>query len=107
MVFEENDEAPEVAWEGKLPDGSWPPPSEGLFANGFVPVECKAGDLVVFPGTLDHLSLPNYSDLPRHTFQLHLVEGEREGFKWSDTNWLQYSGEGEFKKFLPIRKVGK
>ncbi|GMH50505.1 hypothetical protein TL16_g02580, partial [Triparma laevis f. inornata] len=105
MVFEENDDAPEIVWEGKLPDGSWPPPSEGLFANGFVPVECKAGDLVVFPGTLDHLSLPNYSDLPRHTFQLHLVEGEREGFKWSDTNWLQYSGEGgKFGKFLPIKK---
>jgi hypothetical protein len=26
-------------------------------------------------GELDHLSLPNYSELPRHTFQLHAVEG--------------------------------
>ena len=37
----------EVPWEGKLPDASWPPPSEGLFNAGFVPVEVKAGDLVV------------------------------------------------------------
>mmetsp|Transcript_13154 Transcript_13154/g.27025 ORF Transcript_13154/g.27025 Transcript_13154/m.27025 type:complete len:362 (+) Transcript_13154:31-1116(+) len=99
MVFADNDMAESVKWEGELPEGSWPPPSEGLFKNGFVPVECKAGDLVVFPGTLDHLSLPNYSDLPRHTFQLHLVDGEGAGFKWSDTNWLQY---GAGKKFLSI-----
>jgi phytanoyl-CoA hydroxylase len=77
-------------WEGAMPDGSWPPPCEGLFAAGFVPVECKAGDLVCFPGTLDHLSLPNLSASPRHTYQLHLVEGPNEGVTWSSENWLQY-----------------
>ena len=79
----------DVPWEGKLPDGSFPP-CDGLLQSGFVPIECKAGDLVVFPGELDHLSLPNFSKFQRHTFQLHLVEGERAGVKWSDSNWLQY-----------------
>ncbi|OEU10843.1 hypothetical protein FRACYDRAFT_160634, partial [Fragilariopsis cylindrus CCMP1102] len=55
----------------------------------FVPVEVKAGDLVVFCGTLDHFSLPNFSDKQRHTFQLHLVEGPNAGITWSPENWLQ------------------
>jgi len=88
------------AWEGKLPEGSWPPPSDGLRAVGFVPVECKAGDLVCFPGTLDHLSLPNTSDKPRHTFQLHLIEGPSAGVTWSEKNWLQI---GEGKTFLSMK----
>ena len=97
MIFVDNDyEGAGVAWEGRMPKNSWPPPSHGLFANNFVPVECKAGDLVVFPGTLDHLSLPNYSDLPRHTFQLHLVDGPGAGFRWSDSNWLQYPASKNF-----------
>jgi phytanoyl-CoA hydroxylase len=78
------------AWEGSLPEGSWPLPCEGLFANGFVPVEVRAGDLVCFPGTLDHLSLANRSADARHTFQLHLVEGPAAGVRWTASNWLQY-----------------
>jgi len=91
MVFE--DQVPpesSVPWEGSLPEGWWPPPSDGLFDAGFIPVECSAGDLLVFAGQLDHLSLPNLSQSPRHTFQLHLVEGPKAGIKWSDSNWLQY-----------------
>ena len=78
-----------VTWEGDLPNGS-SPPCQGLLDAGFVPVECKAGDLLVFNGEVDHLSLPNYSDLQRHTFQLHLVEGPKAGVEWSKGNWLQY-----------------
>eukprot|EP01045_Picozoa_sp_COSAG04_P005663 COSAG04_NODE_266_length_18562_cov_11.848995_2_plen_107_part_00 len=48
-------------WEGAMPSGSWPPPCAGLFGAGFLPVECEAGDLMVFAGELDHLSLPNFS----------------------------------------------
>jgi len=77
-------------WEGALPDGSWPLPCAGLFAAGFAPVEVRAGDLVCFPGLLDHLSLPNHSAAARHTFQLHLVEGPGAGVRWSKSNWLQY-----------------
>ena len=85
MIFE-NEEEDGVQWEGTVPEGG----AEGLFQAGFVPIECKAGDLLVFPGELDHLSLANYSDTPRHTFQLHLVEGPAAGVTWSHTNWLQY-----------------
>lgn len=90
MVFEElRDEGCAWEWEGKMPEG-WQPPSEGLKAKGFVPVQCEAGDLVVIHGQLDHLSLPNASSLPRDTFQLHLIEGPKEGIEWSGRNWLQY-----------------
>jgi len=96
MIFTNEPESKPIPWEGKIPgqdtgsvtneNSSW----QHLFEAGFVPVECNAGDLVVFPGELDHLSLPNYSDKQRHTFQLHLVEGEKAGVKWSEKNWLQY-----------------
>jgi hypothetical protein len=85
-------ESPAEAWDGMLPEG-WDPIThgcEGLFEAGFLPVECDAGDLLVFAGELDHLSLPNYSELPRHTFQLHAVEGPAAGIAWSPDNWLQY-----------------
>lgn len=98
-----------IPWEGKIPgdDGKIPTSSQAidnLFQSGFIPIECKAGDVLIFPGTLDHLSLPNYSNDDRHTFQLHLIEGEMGGadgtvgggVKWSETNWLQYPSGVEF-----------
>ncbi|KAI2492536.1 phytanoyl-CoA dioxygenase [Fragilaria crotonensis] len=85
----------DIEWEGQLPPNS-EPPCHGLLDAGFVPIECKAGDLLTFAGTLDHLSLPNYSDQQRHTFQLHLVEGEKAGVSWSRSNWLQYPKEEGF-----------
>jgi len=85
-----------IEWEGKLPDNWWPAPCDGLFDAGFIPIEVKAGDVVVFAGQLDHLSLPNFSSNPRHTFQLHLVDGPEAGVKWSDTNWLQYPDKRPF-----------
>ncbi|GBG31552.1 Phytanoyl-CoA dioxygenase domain-containing protein 1 [Hondaea fermentalgiana] len=57
---------------------------------GFVSVECKAGDLVLIHGQVEHLSLRNESDKQRHTFQLHLIEGPDKGITWSAKNWLQY-----------------
>jgi len=89
MIMETPVKDDSVPWEGLLPEGS-EPPCDGLLEAGFIPVECKAGDLVCFPGELDHLSLPNYSADARHTFQLHLVEGENAGITWANTNWLQY-----------------
>ena len=90
----EVDNEPSVSWEGGLPENGW----QGLFDAGFVPVECKAGDLLAFSGTLDHLSLPNHSDKARHTFQLHLVEGPEAGVEWSKSNWLQYPEGKPFEK---------
>jgi phytanoyl-CoA hydroxylase len=75
-----------VTWDGGLPENGW----RGLLDSGFVPIECKAGDLLTLSGQLDHLSLPNGSNRARHTFQLHLVEGTGAGVTWSPSNWLQY-----------------
>ena len=108
MIFRDHSELPDSpastvdspakAWDGMLPE-RWDPVTdgcEGLFEAGFLPVECEAGDLLVFAGELDHLSLPNYSSLPRHTFQLHAVEGPAAGITWSPDNWLQYPNSREF-----------
>lgn len=98
MIFEpsvDEDGLAAVPWDGKLPEDSLPP-CDGLFKAGFVPVECKAGDLLAFCGELDHLSLPNYSTLQRHTFQLHLVDGPDAGVTWAKSNWLQYPKGEEF-----------
>ena len=68
-------------WLGKVPGGSVKysaAADAALRAEGFVPLPVKAGDLVCFPGTLDHLSLANETAHSRHTFQLHLVEGPGE-----------------------------
>jgi phytanoyl-CoA hydroxylase len=86
-------EDPDVPWDGALPGDHW----ESLLAAGFVPVECRAGDVLVFCGTLDHLSLPNRTATSsRDTFQLHLVEGPSQGIEWSPLNWLQYPPEQSF-----------
>mmetsp|Transcript_3535 Transcript_3535/g.7024 ORF Transcript_3535/g.7024 Transcript_3535/m.7024 type:complete len:398 (-) Transcript_3535:241-1434(-) len=88
-----------ISWEGTLPANSLPiPECKGLYDAGFVPVPCKAGDLLAFCGKLDHLSLPNFSDRARHTFQLHCVEGDDAGVRWSRENWLQYPKGMEFMK---------
>lgn len=99
MIFNTVNINNSVPWEGKLPDKSLPAPQcTGLYDAGFIPVPCSAGDLVVFVGTMDHLSLPNTSNGARHTFQLHCVEGEGAGVTWSKTNWLQYPAESTFMK---------
>ena len=89
-------DSPAKAWDGQLPAGSEMPRCDGLFDAGFLPVECEAGDLLVFAGELDHLSLPNFSEAPRHTFQLHAIEGPSAGIAWSPDNWLQYPGGAAF-----------
>jgi phytanoyl-CoA hydroxylase len=86
----------EVSWDGSVPETG----VDGLLKAGFVPFECKAGDLVAFCGELDHLSLSNTSDRARHTFQLHLVEGPSENVTWSKTNWLQYRNQRPFLRLL-------
>eukprot|EP00931_Biecheleriopsis_adriatica_P007311 TRINITY_DN108610_c0_g1_i1.p1 TRINITY_DN108610_c0_g1~~TRINITY_DN108610_c0_g1_i1.p1 ORF type:complete len:349 (-),score=105.34 TRINITY_DN108610_c0_g1_i1:78-1088(-) len=100
MIFEDLDKDSKAwQWEGKMPDGS-EPPSKGLHEVGFKPVECEAGDLVVIHGQVDHLSLPNVSQKPRETFQLHLVEGPKKGITWSPRNWLQYPAGRDFPSLL-------
>ena len=67
--------------------------SMDLLQLGFLPIECKAGDVLLFCGTIQHLSMKNQSldsNNARHTFQLHLIEGPNVGVTWSPYNWLQY-----------------
>jgi phytanoyl-CoA hydroxylase len=90
MIFRQLNDDKKVPWDGKVPDNSLDSQRSGLYHHGFIPVPCKAGDLLAFTGALDHLSLSNYSSQARHTFQLHCVEGERVGVQWSKENWLQY-----------------
>eukprot|EP00525_Craspedostauros_australis_P013714 CAMPEP_0198124944 /NCGR_PEP_ID=MMETSP1442-20131203/41377_1 /TAXON_ID= /ORGANISM="Craspedostauros australis, Strain CCMP3328" /LENGTH=381 /DNA_ID=CAMNT_0043784459 /DNA_START=39 /DNA_END=1184 /DNA_ORIENTATION=+ len=94
LTFLQHHENDSVTWEGGLPK------DQSLWEAGFIPVECKAGDLLAFCGTLDHLSLPNFSDRQRHTFQLHLIEGPRAGVTWSPQNWLQYPLQQPFISLL-------
>lgn len=92
----------EITWDGNLPgtDESDVDTMKALLDAGFVPIECKAGDLLAFCGELDHLSLPNKSENARHTFQLHLVEGPNESVVWSESNWLQYEGGKPFQRLI-------
>ena len=126
LTFSIHHENPGVTWEGSVPESVevWKDneeddahrcnPSEDpahddddpepeISSMNFVPVEVEAGDLVLFCGTLDHFSLPNFSEEQRHTFQLHLVEGPNAGIEWSPSNWLQYeSEESERNEFLRL-----
>jgi len=97
-----------VSWDGGLPgqkeEGDDTDVVQSLLDVGFIPIECRAGDLLAFCGELDHLSLPNTSDSPRHTFQLHLVEGPSRGVVWSKWNWLQYPNG---KPFARLKDLGQ
>ena len=99
LTFKVHHENLDVPWEGATPksvlvgDENEEKIETEVSSMNFVPVEVKAGDLVVFGGTLDHFSLPNFSEEQRHTFQLHLVEGPNAGIEWSPSNWLQYESE--------------
>lgn len=96
MIFRHLNESKHVTWEGSIPENSTPPECKGLYEAGFVPVPCRAGDLLAFCGDLDHLSLSNCSSKARHTFQLHCIEGN--GTEWSRENWLQYPSDRAFMK---------
>jgi len=61
-----------------LSDQAWP------IETG-IPVEVKAGSLVVFQGQLPHYSAPNRSDKSRQAFTLHVTDGQTE---YASQNWL-------------------
>jgi phytanoyl-CoA hydroxylase len=50
------------------------------------PLEVEAGTLVVFHGRLPHYSAPNRSDVSRHAYTLHVVDGTA---RYAPGNWLQ------------------
>jgi phytanoyl-CoA hydroxylase len=64
----------------KLSDMAWPDNSTA------VPLECKAGSLVMFHGLLPHYSAPNRSAFSRHAYTLHVTDGATA---YSPQNWIQ------------------
>mmetsp|Transcript_27150 Transcript_27150/g.20316 ORF Transcript_27150/g.20316 Transcript_27150/m.20316 type:complete len:292 (+) Transcript_27150:59-934(+) len=53
-----------------------------------VPLETRAGTLVVLHAALVHYSAENTSDFPRHAYSIHIVDG-RDGVSYPSDNWLQ------------------
>lgn len=53
----------------------------------FVPIEVKAGSLVVIHGDLIHQSFENQSSKSRHAYSLHVID--TEGCKWAEDNWIR------------------
>lgn len=59
-----------------------------------VPLEVRAGALVVFHGLLPHYSAPNRSAVSRHAYTLHVTDARTQ---YSPRNWLQRDAH------LPVR----
>ena len=73
--------------------GGAPPAYPGLgtsdeeaLANGYVPLEAKAGTLVMLHGAAVHASALNTSSKSRHAYSVHFVGSDAV---WEKTNWLQ------------------
>lgn len=56
--------------------------------GGFVPLECKAGTLVLLHGENVHYSAENRSPVSRHSYSMHFVEAEAN---WPAENWAHRS----------------
>eukprot|EP01026_Neomeris_dumetosa_P031976 TRINITY_DN25346_c0_g1_i1.p4 TRINITY_DN25346_c0_g1~~TRINITY_DN25346_c0_g1_i1.p4 ORF type:complete len:153 (-),score=29.39 TRINITY_DN25346_c0_g1_i1:358-816(-) len=59
-----------------------------LCDEDFVALEVQKGDLVLLHGANFHKSSDNTSELSRHAYSVHFVEGNNQ-FQWSKDNWLQ------------------
>ena len=72
-----------------LDDTPWPEEQK-------VPVEAKAGTLVIFDGRAPHMSAANRSPKSRHAYTLHVID---QNCRYPAKNWLQRSAD------LPLRGV--
>ena len=54
-------------------------------ATRFVPLACPKGSCVVLHGSYVHMSKENTSDMSRHAYSLHFVEGD--GAEYPKDNW--------------------
>uniref|UniRef100_A0A2P2JKP5 Phytanoyl-CoA dioxygenase n=1 Tax=Rhizophora mucronata TaxID=61149 RepID=A0A2P2JKP5_RHIMU len=68
-------------------------PSPSYNQEDFVPIEVKAGSLVVIHGNLIHQSFENKSQKSRHAYSLHVVD--TDGCKWAHDNWIRRKVEPE------------
>jgi len=74
-----------------LSDAPWPDEASAM------PLEVKAGTLVLFHGLLPHYSPPNRSDKPRHAYTLHVTDGASE---YSELNWIQRRSDFPVRGFI-------
>ncbi len=74
----------------QLSDLPWPEPG----GSDMVPIEAKAGTLVLLHGLLPHWSDVNRSSRSRHAYTVHVIDGAAS---YPDENWLQRSPS------LPLR----
>jgi phytanoyl-CoA hydroxylase len=65
--------------------------------SGSVPIETKAGDMVLLHSAFVHFSNANKSKKSRHAFAVHVVESD--GVKYPTDNWLQNTDK---KPFTPM-----
>lgn len=63
---------------------------EDIAADGAVPLEARAGTLVVLNGLVPHLSGANRSAKSRHAYSLHVIDA---GAEYPANNWLQRPAE--------------
>lgn len=66
--------------------------------SAFVPLEVKAGTLVLLHGDLVHQSFENTSPKSRQAYSVHVVE--TVGCSYPETNWLQRSPDFPLKPFF-------
>jgi phytanoyl-CoA hydroxylase len=68
----------------------------------FVPLEVKAGTLIMFDGRFPHFSKANRSEKTRHAFTLHIIEGQA---KYPEFNWLQREDKQAFPSFSQLKAM--
>ena len=61
-----------------------------------IPVEIEAGTLVIIHSSVVHYSLENMSEVSRHAYSIHVVDGS-EGIVYPADNWLQRPIEYPFR----------
>ncbi|EFA79185.1 hypothetical protein PPL_08011 [Heterostelium album PN500] len=54
----------------------------------FVALECKKGSVILLDGAVVHYSEPNTSNISRHAYTLHFIEGDGSAV-YESNNWLQ------------------
>ena len=82
----------DVVTMNKLDATPWPASNVNA-----IPLEVKAGALVVFHGLLPHYSAPNRSAVSRHAYTLHATDANTQ---YAATNWLQRGADDPVRGFL-------
>lgn len=74
-----------------------PAEPEQFDTSSAVPLRTPRGSLVVLHNALVHFSQENHSEVPRHAYSIHVVDG-KEGVEYPADNWLQRPKEQPFRE---------